>query len=1130
MNQTQDQTQDIAGKIAIVGMDAFFGECQSLDAFETSIYDGKQHFIPLPEKRWYGINEQSQLLQEYNLAQGTAPLGAYITDFEIDALAYKIPPNEVEKLNPQQLLLLKVADRALKDAQVEKGSNVAVVITADTELSVHQLQQRWNTSWQVKDGLNTAEIALSPEKIAQLETIVKNSIHHQVNISEYLSYVSNIMASRISSLWDFSGPAFTVSGVETATFKALELAQMLLAAREVDTVVVGAVDLAGGVESVLLHSQEGKINPGVNTLSFDQKADGWIIGEGAGAVVLKRYDTAIKNGDRIYAVIDGLSIGQSPSLAVDSQTIAQVCQKTRQIAGVEPTDIHYLEVCASGIPEDDAAEINGLLQGYPAVDNTLYCAIGSVKANIGHTYVASGIASLIKTALCLYYKYIPGVPNWSGVKQPELWLDSPFYVATESRPWFAPKNGKQRMVAINGLGCDGSFAHLVLSEGSRGAGEQGSRGNSSYLQERPFYLFPVGADDCSGLIEGLENLQQTINHAEFMGAIASATFKQFQQNPTTKYLVSICGRNKKELLKEIDSSKKGVTNSWSTGKDWQTPVGSYFTPNPLGKDGAIAYVYPAAVNSYLGINRTLFRLFPKSFDDVIIKSLYKRAAEVEALVYPRSLNKLSVRELETLEKKLLDDSLAMFEAEVLFARLITTVISDDFQIKPKYVFGYSLGETSMMVAQGVWSDFYQVSNTFNSSALFGDRLSGAKNAVREYWGKNQTLGIKDQDLWNNYVLVAHPDQVRECLKGENRVYLTQINTAEEVLIAGEPTACERVIKKLGCHAFPAPFDHVIHCQTMQSEYQELVKLYTIPSRRNSDLTFYSSAEYQPIKLDSQVIAHSIGKGLSQQLDFPRLVNQVYGDGARIFIEAGPGSVCSRWIDKTLGNQEHITVSLNRRGVDDHTSLVKALAKLISHRAKVDLSPLYNLSAETSPKKLATVKKVILGGNSITDAILSEENIKLFQDSTVKEQQKTTPNYREEKIINSLNPTNKISLRSINTQATVSRKESTEKNTVKTIIDNGLKLEEGLNSSELTNITQITHQPIFTQPVNIVDNLTTSQKTSQKTSQYQKLTHNNSKSTKAHINFLQARQDFSNQMSEIIQLQLACAQNLLNESE
>jgi PfaB family protein len=1100
MNIQQHKT----AKMAIVGMDAFFGECQELDAFESSIYDGKQHFVALPESRWHGINEQENLLREYGLEAGKVPQGAYIDNFEVDTLAYKIPPNEVEKINSQQLLLLRVADRALKDAELSPNSNVAVIIAADTELSVHQLQQRWNSSWQIKDGLNGAEIALSPEKINQLEGIVQDSIHNQVELSEYLSYVTNIMASRISSLWNFSGPSFTISAVETAAFKALELAQMLLDTNEVDAVVVGAVDLAGGVENVLLRSQFGTINTGVNTLSFDEKANGWNVGEGAGAVVLKRHDTALANNQRIYAVIDGISIGQSSSMAIDSHTISQVCQQAFQQAGIEPTKVNYLEVCASGIPAEDEAEINGILQAYPSVGDGLHCAIGSVKANIGHTFVASGIASLIKTALSIYHRYIPGTPNWSGVKTPQVWEGSPFYVATESRPWFLQKEVKSRISAINSIGCDGSFAHIILSEETA----QPER-TSTYLESRPLHLLPIAADDQSSLLAALDHLQATIENADSLKNIASQTFVKFQQNSDSKYTLSLTGRNQKELIKEINSAKKGVTNAFANGKDWQTPIGSYFTPKPLGKNGEIAFVYPAAVNTYLGIGRSLFRLFSKVLDDVIIKSLDERAADVEKLVFPRSLSKLSTRQLETLEKKLLDDSLAMFEAEVLFTRLISTIITEDFNIKPKYVFGYSLGETSMMVAQGVWSNCYEVSHTFNSSALFGDRLSGSKNAVREYWGLPKTDTNPENKLWANYVLMATPAQVRECLKNETRVYLTQINTPEEVLIAGEPAACERVIKTLGCNSFPAPFDHVIHCQAMQSESQELETLYTLPAQKIPGIKFYSAAEYQSIEIESNQIAHNIATGLCQQLDFPRLVNRVYGDGAKIFIEAGAGGICSRWIDKNLGNQEHLTVSLNRRGTDDHSSLIKALAKLLSHQVNLNLAPLYNLSSENTQQKKAALRKVTLGGNSMTSAILNAENRQIFANN----QKQTISTHQEYKIINSLQTSDKIAPTEIYPKP--------QKNTMKTIMENGLELSKKLKFFESTKIIKQNINQESSGKISMND---------LKIAQYQNLSNNIAKLTKTHTSFLAARQDFSQQMSEIIQLQLACAQNLLNEEK
>ncbi len=924
------------------------------------------------------------------------------------------------------------------------------------------------------------------------------------------------MASRISALWNFTGPAFTVTAVETSAFKALEVAQMLLTTGEVDAVVVGAVDLAGGVENVLLRNQWTKINTGINTLSYDQKANGWMIGEGAGAVVLKPYEPAQQNGDgsgdgsasdsvntssdRIYAVIDAISFGQAH---VDGGIVNQVCKQAFQIADIQPTEINYLEVCGSGIPQEDEAEITGLLQAYCQSENSQNCALGSVKANIGHTYVASGIASLIKTALCLHYRYIPATPNWSGVKTPQIWEGSPFYVPTESRPWFLGKDDT-RIAAINSMGIDGSYAHLILSEEPN----QQER-SSKYLQQMPLYLFPIAADERSNLLKALDHLQQSIENSSSLSAAASQAFVTFEKRSQTKYTLAIAGRNKQELVKEIESARKGINSAFERNADWQTPLGSYFTAKPLGKTGAIAYVYPAAVNSYIGIARNLFRLFPKAFEDLKSNNLYNRATEVEKLVYPRSLNKLSTRQLENLEKQLLNDTQVMFEAEMFVTRLITTIIRDDFQVKPKYAFGYSLGEVSMMVAQGVWSNFYQGSNIFNSSALFGDRLSGPKNAVREYWKLPKTSSSTDNNFWSNYILIASPSQVRECLKHENRIYLTQINTPEEVVIAGETAACERLINTLGCNAFPAPFDYVIHCEVMRSEYEEIKKLNTLPSQNIPDIVFYSAANYQPITLESEAIARSIAKAECEQLDFPRLVNHVYDDGARIFIEAGAGGVCSRLINKILENKEHITVSLNRRGINDHTSIIKALAKLLSHQVDLDLSPLYSFAKETANQNTATLRTVTLGGNSITATILNDENRKLFQ--------KIAGKVMHEPVAQHQTKIHVKDLEIINFPQTPS------------IINNDyFEIKEQSQSSQ-SNATQqkitqnvphsVALSNYFSHPFTLSDF---------RKSHYQKLSANNSSINKTHAAFLEARHESSKQLSTMIQFQLSAIQNLLNQ--
>lgn len=1065
-------------KIAIVGMDTFFANCNGLDAFERSIYEGVDHFIPLPSNRLPRTEDINKFFKNYNFAATKNFLGGYIEDFKINIFANDTSANEnkVEKLSLQQALMLQVSSRAIQDGSLEEGQNVAIIIAADTKFSAQEINKISDLPWQLKDSINQA---------------TGSSRTKRCN--------SNIIANQISALWNFHGSSFTINVGENSAFKALEVAQMLLSTGQVDAVVVGAIDLVGELENIGKRNQFAKINTGVNTLSYDQFCNGWMLGEGAGAVVLKRHDTAKHNGDRIYAVIDAISFAQqnftkselNNTLAnSNAKAVNQACQQAFNIAGIQPADINYLEVFGSGIAQQDEAEITGLLQAYGRGENGLDCAIGSVKANIGHTFVASGIASLIKTALCLYHRYIPATPKWSGVKKSQLWQGSPFYVAPKPRPWFIQKEGAQRVAAINSMGIDGSYAHVILSEES----SQQER-NTRYLEQMPFYLFPLAANERSELLEEIKKLQDTIENSSSLSATASQTYAAFKQRQKPNYSLVILGHNKQELAREIAFALKGVSNAFDRGKDWETPLGSYFTAEPLGRQGAIAYVYPAAANSFLGIGWQLLRLFPNLYEDSNIKNNYSRVAEVEKLLYPRSLNKLSTRKLKEIEEQFLENPVATFETEVTFASFYTTILRDNFLVQPKYVFGYSMGEISMMNAQGVWSNFYQASNTLNSFSFFRNRLSGPKNAVREYWGLPITADSADKEFWSTYVLIATPSQVRKGVKGEEHVYLIQINAPEEVLIAGDTQACKRVIKTLGCRSFPAPFNHAIHCEAMRSEYNSFVKINTYKTQKVSNVFFYSAAEYAPIKLDSYTIAHSIAKVLCEQVDFPRLVHRVYEDGARIFIEVGAGSSCSRWIDKILDNKKHTTVALNRKGVDDHTSILKAIAKLVSHQVSLDLSPLYSQANETSTPSKSMAKTITLSEHRIIDTRLREENWKLSQKLSSNPQQQTKTD-RYQLLLSQEREQNILPITECNIKNMQISNPQLEDVTMKNVLDS-------VNPARQPHLDQ---------------------------SEYQHLGENNLMVYQAHAAFLKARQESSQQLSEIIQLQIACIENLLIQSE
>ncbi|MBN3905274.1 MAG: type I polyketide synthase [Nostoc sp. NMS1] len=1087
-------SQNKIPKIAIVGMDCYLGGgCKGLDTFERSIYEGIQHFISIPPQRWQAIEAQQQLLKNYGFTDGVLPLGAYIKDFKIDTFRLEIPPEEVDNFNPEELLMLQVANNALKDAALRQGTRIAIIIATTKELTLHQQKE-------------------------QLEVIDK--------YNEYPSYIENSVANYISKLWNFAGPTFTLIAEENSVFKALELAQKLLAIREVDAVLVGAIELAGDGASVLQRNQITKVNTGVNTLSYDQNANGWIVGEGAAAVVLKLHDTAKQENNRIYATIDALSLVENSKSKINSssvpnsEVITQACQQAFHLADIQPTDINYLEVVGSGIPQQDELEIQGLLTAYRTFEANLTCAIGSVKANIGHTYAASGIVSLVKTALCLYHRYIPAVPQWSGPKMPEIWRDSPFYVASESKPWFLEKGATRRIAAINGMEIDGSYAHLILSE------ELSQQHRSSrYLEQMPYYVFAIAADDQSTLLDQIRTLQQTITDCS-ISAAAKLTFKAFQQHQQATYAVAILGHNQDELQREIQHSLKGIVNAFETGKDWQSPLGSYFTAKPLGQRGKISFVYPGAFSAYIGVGQNLFRLFPQLYDEPLLKNSHNRLANVEKLVYPRSLEKLSNRQLENLEQILINDPVGILELEMFFATLLTATLNNYFQIKPQSVFGYSLGEISMMLAQGIWGNFLDGSQSFNSSSLFKTRLSGPKNAVREYWGLPQEQNEQGEDFWRNYIVMCPVSRVQEAIKHENRVYLPLINTTEEVVIAGETQACKRVIANLNCDALSAPFTHVIHCEAMRSEYDELVRLNTLPIQNVSETIFYSTAEYKPINLDSDSIAHNIAQNVCKQLNFPQLINRVYEDGFKIFIEVGAGSNCSRWIGKILNQKEYVTVSLNKRGVDDHTSIVKALAKLLSHRVDLDLSPLYSQESENFNQSQSRVKTITLDNSKISYTSLKKRNQKILQDITIEngnQQQFQLLELKEVTQMNSsllTNPTK--SLENASTNLETLQEQASLKNSSKPANVLLQDRHETVEKSEINESWATEQETPNLTNYGVVDephllNL--------RSPYYQNLSENASRMTKAHAIFLQARQESLKQISAIIQLQIACYQKL-----
>lgn len=936
-------------RLAITGLGARFGACRDVRSLSRALFDGVRQFQTGPNSRWKGLQAQP--------GRTIDARGSYVEDLELEFLRFGIPPRAGDEPIPQQLLLLAAADEAIRDANLAAGSNVAVLTAMGTELELHRYRGRVDLGWQLAAGLAQVGIALAQDELENLQAIARDSLLEAPSVNKYVSFIGNIMASRVAAQWDFSGPAFTVSAGDVSAFQALDLAQLLLSRGEVEAVVVAGVDLAGSLESVMLRGQRVAVAAAPSTMSHDRHEAGWPVGEGAGALVLVRASEA---GPRIYATVEGLGIERGePQEGLDRAARAAL-----EAAGVERTEVEYLELNASGLAEEDRAETAALTTVYRS-DGAPAFAAGSAKSLLGHTHAAAGIAGLVRTALCLYEGYVPCTPGWTAPKELAAWTQAGWYVPAESKPWLVGPRSR-RLAAVSGLG-DGAAAHAIL------ASSEAERPQvSAYLREGPARLFLAGGHDEASLLESFDELERRAGEGLSLSELGRSSAAGVAAAPLKVALVAGSGQ---ELTREIERARAALPAAVRNSGEWSTPAGSYFSAAPLAGGSSLAFVYSGGISSYLGLGRRLVRAFP--YLSSRLSELADDPAEIlgERLLYPRSATAIPAEDLPAHQARLVEDAFAVASSSSAFSLQTTLLLREVFGVEPKTAFGFSLGEASMMIALGVWPGPAVVRQALAAAPAMRPRLCGPKQAVRDFW--NVAADVPDDQLWSSHVVLASPAEVQQALAGEDRAFLAIVAAPREVFVTGDPAACGRVIDRLDTASTPAPFNYVLHCPVAKSEMDALASMYRLDVASRPPIRFHSAAAYGPVRLETETIAQSIAATVGQPLDFPRLIRRAYDDGARLFVELGPGNSCARWIRATLGDQPHLALSVDQKGLDERVSIVRALAKLVSHGVAVNLEPLFEEAALEAGRQ-RHVQRVVLGGPPLHDMVVTEEHIRRFR--------------------------------------------------------------------------------------------------------------------------------------------------------
>ena len=454
--------------IAIVGMSALLPGAKNIRDYWQNIVDGTDCTTEVPQSRWD--------LEDYYDADRTAPdktysnRGAFIPDVEFDPVEFGMPPNQLEVTSTMQTLSLGVVrdllgDAGAKDSSWYDPSRTGVVIgTTGPVPLMHPLAARLSTpvlkAAARSCGLSEADTeAVAERYVAAFAPWEENS---------FPGLLANVVAGRIANRFGLGGMNCTVDAACAASLAAIRTAIAELVDGRADTMITGGVDTENSIFIYLCFSKVGALSPTGQISPFSDNADGTLLGEGICMLALRRLSDARRDGNKVYAVIKGIgssSDGRSNSIYAphaDGQRVA--LQRAYDDARCEPSSVELFEAHATGTAVGDKTELTALGKMLRAnTDEEAFAALGSVKSQIGHTKGAAGTASLIKLALGLHHKILPGTINVSR-PNPVITDGAPYYVNSLTRPWVLDPHRPVRRAAVSAMGFGGTNFHMVLEE------------------------------------------------------------------------------------------------------------------------------------------------------------------------------------------------------------------------------------------------------------------------------------------------------------------------------------------------------------------------------------------------------------------------------------------------------------------------------------------------------------------------------------------------------------------------------------------------------------------------------------------------------------------------------------------
>ncbi|MBU8854954.1 SDR family NAD(P)-dependent oxidoreductase [Bacillus sp. FJAT-26377] len=435
--------------VAVIGMSGQLAQSENLEEFWNHLEKGKDLITEIPKDRWDWGNYYGDAHEEKN--KTNVKWGGFINEVDkFDADFFGISPHEAKLMDPQQRIFLENVWKTIENAGYKasdfSGTNTGVFVGV-SNMDYYEILNKYQD---------------------EIEAHVPTGNSH------------SILSNRISYLLNLHGPSEPINTACSSSLVAIHKAVKAIQSGECNIAIAGGVNIILSPRLYISFDKAGMLSPDGRCKTFDNSANGYVRGEGCGALLLKSLSQAEADGDNIYAVIRGSAVnhgGRTNSLTVPNPNAqAKVIIDAFKNARVNPTEISYIEAHGTGTPLGDPIEINGLKKAFnklvkedgKTISNKPYCGIGSVKTNIGHLESAAGIAGVFKVLLAMRHKKIPKSLHLKEIN-PYIKLDnSPFYINNETKDWNRFKNNEgieiPRMAGISSFGFGGVNAHLILEE------------------------------------------------------------------------------------------------------------------------------------------------------------------------------------------------------------------------------------------------------------------------------------------------------------------------------------------------------------------------------------------------------------------------------------------------------------------------------------------------------------------------------------------------------------------------------------------------------------------------------------------------------------------------------------------